>query len=690
MRIYTPSLPSPPRLSPSRCRSPLYHPTPAVAKPHRAVTYAKDVAPILQQKCQECHQPGSIAPMSLLTYGDAVDNADAIKDKVVAAPDAAVAHRQDRWHSGSSRTIAASPTSRSRRSCIGSTTARRWAMRRTCRRRAKFADPNRWQLAEKLGAPPDLIIRSTPYTLAAHTQDKWFRPTVETGRDRAALGARDRGQAGACRATARSCTTCSRISLQDEPEVTGLASTAHDHQSNAGLFMEWAVGKTGQIFAEDAGKLMLPGSRIRWEVHMHAIGEEYKDSQVELAVYFYPKGFVPKHRTVLTMFNVARGSELDIPPNEKTITQNFYVLQAPARLENFQPHMHMRGNGDVARGHLSGRPQGSVERRSSNFQWNWHVNYVYADERRAASPERHDARVHRVARQHRREQEQPRSEPVDRLGRPHGRRDGAQLDRRDLPRAGRIRLARRRPQSHGAAEGHSVASRPRADRPRPPPSMELLNDEDVRVLGSLAEKELTTPENYPLSLNALTNACNQLSNRDPVVEYDEATVKAAVDRLRKYSLVRSIQRADARVMKYMHLMGDALDMDRPEIATMCVLMLRGPQTVGEIRTRTARLFDFPSLEDVEATLNALAARTPSPLVTRLERQAGQKEARYAHLLSGEVTATPPATGQAASAVRDDDDVEVDRLGALEGAVELLRSEVMDLRAELVELKRLFE
>jgi len=216
--------------------------------------------------------------------------------------------------------------------------------------------------------------------------------------------------------------------------------------------------------------------------------------------------------------------------------------------------------------------------------------------------------------------------------------------------------------------------------------MELLNDEDVRVLGSLAEKELTTPENYPLSLNALTNACNQVSNRDPVVEYDEATVKAAVDRLRKYSLVRSIQRADARVMKYMHLMSDALNLDRPEVAVMCVLMLRGPQTVGEIRTRTARLFDFQSLESVETTLNVLAVRAPSPLVARLERQAGQKEARYAHLLSGEATPTPPTSGQAASAVRED----VDRLGALEGAVELLRSEVMDLRAELVELKRLLE
>jgi uncharacterized protein YceH (UPF0502 family) len=216
--------------------------------------------------------------------------------------------------------------------------------------------------------------------------------------------------------------------------------------------------------------------------------------------------------------------------------------------------------------------------------------------------------------------------------------------------------------------------------------MELLNDEDVRVLGSLAEKELTTPENYPLSLNALANACNQLSNRDPVVQYDDATVKAAVDRLRKYSLVRSIQRSDARVMKYMHLMGDALNLDRPEIAAMCVLMLRGPQTIGEIRTRGGRLFDFPRLEEVEATLNRLIAWTPSPLVARLERQPGQKEARYAHLLSGEVTPTAPTSGQAASAVRDDPD----RLDALENAVELLRSEVTDLRAELVELKRLFE
>jgi uncharacterized protein len=172
-------------------------------------------------------------------------------------------------------------------------------------------------------------------------------------------------------------------------------------------------------------------------------------------------------------------------------------------------------------------------------------------------------------------------------------------------------------------------------------SVNPLNDIDVRVLGSLVEKDLTTPEYYPLSLNALVNACNQTSNRDPVVKYDEPTVKSAVDRLRKYSLVRSIQRADARVMKYMHLMRDAMSLEPPELAAMCVLMLRGPQTVGEIRTRSGRLFDFPSLEEVEATLDTLMTRA-EPLVARLPRQPGQKEARFSQLLGGGAPAVAAA------------------------------------------------
>jgi mono/diheme cytochrome c family protein len=354
-----------------------YRPSPAAAKTHRAVTFARDVAPILQQKCQECHQPGSIAPMSLLTYGDAVENAPQIREKVAD-------RLMPPWHIDKTVGIQKFKNDRSL-SDQQIQTIIDWIDDGTplgdsadMPPARKFADPNRWQLADKLGAQPDLVIRSTPYTLAAHTQDKWFRPVVETGvtEPRWVRAIEVKPVRPSDRKIVHHVLA---YLLQDEPEVTGLASTAHDHQNNAGLFMEWAVGKTGQIYADDAGKLMLPGSRIRWEIHMHAIGQEYKDSQVELAVYFYPKGFVPKHRTVLTMFNAARNSELDIPPNEKTVTQNFYVLQAPARLDNFQPHMHMRG---TAMSLEAIYPDGRKEVLSAvrNFQWNWHVNYVYADD----------------------------------------------------------------------------------------------------------------------------------------------------------------------------------------------------------------------------------------------------------------------------------------------------------------------
>ena len=340
----------------------------------RTATYAKDVAPIFQQKCQECHQPGSIAPMSLLSYDDAKKYARRIRTKVSA-------RLMPPWHIDRTVGIQEFKNDRSLTDAQVATIVD-WVDAGAPLGDAKdmppaitFPDPNRWQLAEKLGAP-DLVIKSKPYTLAARTQDKWFRPVVETGLTEARwvraievkpARAQDRKIVHHVLA----------YLLQEEKEVTGLASTAHDHQSNAGLFMEWAVGKTGQLFADDAGKLMLPGSKIRWEVHMHANGEEYKDSQVEMALYLYPKGYVPTHRTVLQMFDLSRDRDLDIPPNEKTITQNFYVLPAPARLENFQPHMHMRGK---AMSLEAVYPDGRKEIISavSNFQWNWHINYVYA------------------------------------------------------------------------------------------------------------------------------------------------------------------------------------------------------------------------------------------------------------------------------------------------------------------------
>ncbi|PYS56047.1 MAG: DUF480 domain-containing protein [Acidobacteria bacterium] len=213
---------------------------------------------------------------------------------------------------------------------------------------------------------------------------------------------------------------------------------------------------------------------------------------------------------------------------------------------------------------------------------------------------------------------------------------------------------------------------------------QLLNETEVRVLGSLIEKEITTPEYYPLSLNALTNACNQSSNRNPVVHFDEETVARAMDSLRKKNLVHVVHKDDSRVTKYRHVMAETIGLDIPEIAVMCVLMLRGPQTVGEIRTRSNRIHDFQDLEEVETTLNALIAREPSALAVRLPRQTGQKEVRYAHLLSGEVALDNPDPAM----IRAQADSE--RIAKLEEITEELRKEVEDLRNQFEQFRKQFE
>ena len=212
-----------------------------------------------------------------------------------------------------------------------------------------------------------------------------------------------------------------------------------------------------------------------------------------------------------------------------------------------------------------------------------------------------------------------------------------------------------------------------------------LTDVEMRVLGSLIEKEMTTPDHYPLSLNALTNACNQSSNRDPVVQYDEHTVARAVETLRVRALVRAIQQSGSRVTKYRHLAGETLGTIARQTALLSVLMLRGPQTLAELRTRASRLVPFESLEEVETTLDQLITREPAALVARLPRRPGQKEVRYAHLLSGEVTFDTPDQVAVARTPAD-----ADRVGALEEALGELRNEVADLRNQLAQFRRQFE
>src|SRR5258707_474088 len=164
--------------------------------------------------------------------------------------------------------------------------------------------------------------------------------------------------------------------------------------------------------------------------------------------------------------------------------------------------------------------------------------------------------------------------------------------------------------------------------------MELLDPVEVRVLGSLIEKEATTPEYYPLSLNALVNSCNQKSNRDPVMNLDEAAVREALRSLEGQSLVRSVSPADSRVTKYEHRLQEAFNFYRHEIAILCLLLLRGAQTPGELRSRSERMHPFDDLSAVQSSLQHLMKREP-PLVKVLPRQPGTKEARYAHLLSGD-------------------------------------------------------
>ena len=215
--------------------------------------------------------------------------------------------------------------------------------------------------------------------------------------------------------------------------------------------------------------------------------------------------------------------------------------------------------------------------------------------------------------------------------------------------------------------------------------MEDLTDTEVRVIGCLIEKQKTTPQYYPLTLNALVTACNQSSNRYPVVSYDDATVQDALTSLRERGVTRIVYSTSNRATKYRHVLDEVLELDEDgqEIAVLAVLMLRGPQTVGELRTRTERMAEFSSLGEVEATLERLAQRE-TPLVVRLERQASQKEARYAHLLSGEPVMPEVSYTQAASA-----EPRADRIAALEAEVAELRDEVAKVRAELEEMRRLW-
>lgn len=214
-----------------------------------------------------------------------------------------------------------------------------------------------------------------------------------------------------------------------------------------------------------------------------------------------------------------------------------------------------------------------------------------------------------------------------------------------------------------------------------------LTEVEARVLGSLIEKEITTPDYYPLSLNALVNACNQKNNREPVMSLQEDAVRDALNGLQNQRLAGPARGADSRVAKYEHRIQEVFNFTRGETAVLCVLLLRGPQTPGELRGRTERMYRFEHLDDVLSTLQKLIERD-SPLVKMLPRQPGTKESRYSHLLSGDIETWTAPPGE--SVITAHGSGEGERIGLLEQQIEQLRAEIAELKQQWAELREKFE
>lgn len=216
-----------------------------------------------------------------------------------------------------------------------------------------------------------------------------------------------------------------------------------------------------------------------------------------------------------------------------------------------------------------------------------------------------------------------------------------------------------------------------------------INETEARVLGSLVEKQLTTPEYYPLTLNALTAACNQKSNRDPVMSLGETEILAAIDSLRDKNLVYLYYGSSSRTVKYKHMLPNVFEIEAPAVAILTLLLLRGPQTAGEMRGRADRLYEFSGIGEVQETLDELARRDDA-LVVKLERQPGQKEARYAHLLSGPVDAAAVSANPDSSRSSSSPTASDGRIEQLEQQVEKLSSEMAELRSMFEEFRKQFE
>ena len=336
-----------------------------------APTFTKDVAPILQEKCQDCHRKGQMAPMSLVTYEETRPYARGIKQKVVT-------RMMPPWHMDDTVGIRKFKNDMSLSPKQIETIAK-WVDAGAPQGNPADMPPAKnwpkddvWRLADVYRRAPDLVVKSTPWTQSAQGQDQWWQPVVDTGltEDRWVQGIEI------------------RPSLTGRPIVHHVVSYLVQKEDNygavdvpggGGYFSEFAVGKIGDMFRENTGKLMKAGSKIRFDIHYHSVGKAITDSS-EIAIWFYPKGVTPKYRVFPQAMGVQDSMRtLDIPPGAVTTHHAYITLPQPARLENYQPHMHVRGK---AMSMEAIYPDGRSEMLSyvNRFDFNWHVNYVYADD----------------------------------------------------------------------------------------------------------------------------------------------------------------------------------------------------------------------------------------------------------------------------------------------------------------------
>jgi hypothetical protein len=361
------------------CSALLVSSVPAGAADKATVTFTKDVAPIFQEKCESCHRPNNMAPMSLQTYEEARPWAKSIAARVSS-------RQMPPWHIDKTVGIQQFKNDRSLND-EQIDVIEKWVADGAQKGDPKdmppakvWTDQSGWSMSNKYGEP-SLIVKSPEYTMPAVATDAWWRPTVPTGltepRWVRAIEIRPVGK------NSRKITHHALARLQQPEDMDPALFTNDPNVSGDGLFMEWAVGKNGDEMRPDSGRLMLPGSKIVWEMHYHAVGEEVT-AATELAVWFYPKGQEPKHREVLGLFNSFSGNVpgsrgLDIAPNQITTTESFITLKQNARIENFQAHMHLRGKGMSMEALY---PDGRREMLSqvTDFNFNWMTMYIYADD----------------------------------------------------------------------------------------------------------------------------------------------------------------------------------------------------------------------------------------------------------------------------------------------------------------------